>query len=102
MKTLKVAMIATLITVLLIIFCGIALADEYNTITTMVIDCEEIEDNLWVISCIAKDGNIWEFFEDVEPWDVGDIAVLVMFNDEIIDAVYTEHLDIFDTLRWLP
>lgn len=104
MKTLKIALIATVVTALIIALCGVATAtaEDLTTENVMVIGCEKVDESLWLVSCIAKDGNIWGFYEDLEPWDVGDLATLIVWKDEVIDVEYIDHLDGFDVLLWLP
>ena len=106
MKTLKISLIAAIVTALIIALCGVAIAtasaEDLHTEPVMVIECEQVEDSLWLISCIAKDGNIWQFYEDLEPWEVGDLATLIMWKDEVIDVEYTDHLEGLNILTWLP
>ena len=102
MKTLKIATIATMITLAIIALCGMATAEDLHTETAMVIGCEEVRESLWIVSCIAEDGNMWAFYEDEEPWDVGDLVTLSMYCDEVLDVEYIDHLEGLDALRWLP
>lgn len=98
MKTI-VAIIALMLALCCVV---VALADESYTVTAMVMNCTEVEDNLWVVQCITKDINIWEFYADYEPWETGDLVTLTIWYDEVIDVEYIDHLEGFNALLWLP
>lgn len=110
MKNMKIAIVATIITCIIIVSCSftvIATAETYNCYAclTVITDTQQIENNLWVVSCQDKDGNCWKFFDDNYSWAKGDIANLLMYcydeditHNEIIDVYwegYTENIDIF-------
>ena len=113
MKTLKIATIATAITLALIALCGIATAtaetaDTY-ALTAVVTSWEKIGDtDLCIINCTTKDGNVWSFFDDEEYYRIGDVVVLTMWDvtapeeeDEVIDVIRVDHLDTNALIWWL-
>ena len=80
--------------------------DEIYPKLTVVIDSTKIDD-LWLVSCRDKEGNVWAFWDDEGTWAYGDIANLLMWNleeDEIIEVYwegYTENVQLFfQTMRW--
>jgi len=106
MKASRIAIIATIITVVIITLCGIATAETLYPRLTVVIGSEEVAPNLWEIECVDKVGHVWSFLEDEEPWNVGDIANLLMVDlgeDEethkIIEVWFEGHLE--NTAQWI-
>ena len=113
MKEVKVIIIATIVTCLLILSCAYAMPvhaeeaeelPEFYCKLTIVVEKEAIGD-LWIISCRDKNGQIWSFYDDIGEWNIGDIANLFMWNmneneeeHEIIEVYwegYTENVDMF-------
>jgi len=73
---------------------------------TVVIESTKIDD-LWLVSCRDKEGDIWTFWDDEGTWAYGDIANLLMWDreeDEIIEVYwegYTESVQLFfRTMGW--
>lgn len=73
---------------------------------TVVIDSTNV-DNLWLIYCRDKEGNVWTFWDDEDTWAYGDIANLLMWDleeEEIIEVYwegYTENVELFfQTMGW--
>ena len=110
MKQTKVIVAVTITTIVIMLSCACAIPataevgdrGEFYPRLTIVIEKEQIADeDLWVIYCQDKDGNVWAFYDDEGEWDVGDIANLLMWNvgeheeeDEIIEVYwegYTEN-----------
>lgn len=113
MKNMKIAIIATIITCIIIVSCSFVLTasaemDNCYACLTIVINTQQIENNLWIISCQDKDGNYWTFFDDNNSWTKGDIANLLMYcyddditHNEIIDVYregYTDNINLFLSL----
>lgn len=105
MKDLKVIVIATLVTCLIILGCSHAMATElgeYYPKLTVVITSEQIEDDLYIVSCRDREGNIWQFYDDEGIWKPGDIANLLIWNcgeikyHEIIDVVWEGYSNNFN------
>ena len=108
MKEVKIAAIATIITICLILSCAYAMPahaenrPEFYPKLTVVAHTIRIEDHLWVVECQDKDGNIWGFYDDEHTWAEGDIANLLMMTvnekeeeDEIVEVYregYTENI----------
>lgn len=67
---------------------------------TVVIESTKIDD-LWLVSCRDREGNVWAFWDDEGNWAYGDIANLLMWDleeDEIIEVYwegYTENVQLF-------
>lgn len=106
-RQIRATIIATIITALIIVSCAYAMPanaeQEVYPKLTIVISSVRIENNLWVVDCQDKEGNVWSFFEDEGAWKQGDIANLLMMamendEDEVIEAYwegYTEHISTF-------
>ena len=109
MKEAKTAIIATIITIMILISCACAMPayaeqerGEFYPRLTVIVASTRIDTRLWVIDCRDKDGNVWSFFDDEGTWEKGDIANLLMWNmgeqeedDEIIEVYwegYTENV----------
>ena len=114
MKNLKIATIATALTALIIALCGITMtataetADTY-TKTAVVTAWEQIGDTaLKTITVTDEDGNEWDFFDDEEYWQIGDLAIVTLWDlheaeesDEVIDVEKIDHLEWFALFNWL-
>ena len=73
---------------------------------TIVIESTKVDD-LWLVSCRDREGNVWAFWDDEGTWAYGDIANLLMWDleeDEIIEVYwegYTENVQLFfQTMGW--
>lgn len=72
----------------------------------VVIESTKVDD-LWLVSCRDREGNVWAFWDDEGTWAYGDIANLLMWGleeDEIIEVYwegYTENVQsFFQTMGW--
>lgn len=74
-----------------------ALADE---VVSLVVECDPVGANLWEVTCLTEDGDLFGFYEDVEPWDVGDVAELTLIDEEVVEVFYVEHLDEAGVVTW--
>ena len=116
MKTLKISLLATLITVALMALCGIATATaetsdcgEFYPRLAVVTAYECIDENdTWIITCTDKEGNEWSFYGEQEDAQIGNIFNLLMWHlddeeemDEIVE-VYFEGCMNYNALQdWL-
>lgn len=121
MKSIKVIIIATILTICIIFSCAYAMPakaeaeeldrGEFYPRLTVVVNTTRIETQLWAVECRDQWGHTWSFYDDCGTWDRGDIANLMMWavsenpeNDEVIDvywAGYTENPDNFvSELGW--
>ena len=102
MKTTKIIIIATIITIAVIALCGAATAtaeDGYFPLLTAVVGTEKVGD-LYLITCKDKQGDLWSFFdEEEEAWHEGDLCNLLMKNTgdaeedaEVVEAYHEGHL----------
>lgn len=106
MKTTKIIIIATIITIMLI--CSVAYAmpahaEDYGEFYPRLTVVVEVEGN--TVICRDREGNLWEFFSDEHDWTCGDICNLLMWNvsddateHEIVEVYwegYTENIDMF-------
>lgn len=73
---------------------------------TVVIESTKIDD-LWLVSCRDREGDIWAFWDNEGTWAYGDIANLLIWDieeDEIIEVYwegYTENVQLFfQTMGW--
>ena len=77
---------------ILALFASCAYAENVYTITAVVVAREQVENDLWVITCFDEDGNIWDFLDDEGDFAFGTLITLVIFAEgetvedyEIID-----------------
>ena len=117
-KTIRIIIIATAITIAILLSCAYAMPVQAEAVTstdyycklTIVTSSIRIEDSLWVISCEDGEGNEWQFLND-EELEKGDILNLLMFrlnereeNDECMDYMYEGHTDninlFFQVMGW--
>ena len=99
MKQFKIAIIATIITVCIMIGCtyACACADklELYPMLTIVVNVKDYEE-CRVVTCMDRSRNKWEFYDEEYEWEVGDIANLLMngyntttiYDDDIIDIIW--------------
>ena len=113
MKNTKTTVIATIITIMLIISCAyVTLAEaesadygEFYPKLVVVVETEQLTTSMKMITCVDKDGNLWAFYDEEDEWEIGDIANLLMWNinereeeHEIVEVYwegYTEDIDLF-------
>lgn len=101
MKTTKIAIIATIITTIIICSCAYAIPvkaesrPEFYPKLSIVIDTHKVAGALWVIDCLDKEGNKWSFYDDEGTWTKGDIANLLMWalneheeEDEVVEVYW--------------
>lgn len=114
MKEVKVAIIAVVITCVIIISCACAMPvyaeerPEFYPKLTVIFNSVK-DGDWWTVYCMDKSRNIWTFYDDEGEWDIGDIANLLMWNmgereedDEIIEVYWeghTENLEMFFQLE---
>lgn len=72
----------------------------------IVIESTKI-DNLWLVSCRDREGNVWAFWDNEGIWTYGDIVNLLMWDieeDEIIEVYWEGHTEnvqlFFQTMEW--
>ena len=114
MKTTKIIIIATIITIALITLCGIATATaevgdrgEYYPLLTVVTGYEQIGDtDLWLIDCTDHFGRVWSFYGEAEDAHIGYVYNLLMWNmgeaDEIIEVYHEGRMTTAEMLNFLP
>lgn len=73
---------------------------------TVIIESTKIDD-LWLVSCRDREGNVWAFWDDEGTWAYGDIANLLIWDleeDEILEVYwegYTENpQSFFQMMGW--
>jgi len=72
---------------------------EFYPLLTIVIDKDYSEQ--WpIVICEDKQGNIWTFYDDIDIWQIGDIANILMWNmggniedDEVVEVYYEGHIE---------
>lgn len=88
MKEIKVITIIVIITIAIMLSCAYAIpvsaeqskGELYPCLTIVVEKEQEQDSGLWVITCMDKDGMLWEFYDTIGDWEIGDIANLLMWN----------------------
>lgn len=114
MKGIKVVIIATIITAIIMISTAFAMpaaaeAAEFYEVEAVVIGWERIGDTeLRTIDCFAEDGTIWSFYDDEGEFQIGDLVVLTMWicgesdeDDEVVDVVKIMHLNPVEVCRYM-
>lgn len=119
MKEVKIIIIATVITCLIIVSTAFALpaqAEEaapselYYGKLVVVTAVTRLDTALWVVECQDKDGQRWAFLDD-ERLAEGDILTLLMYrlnereeDDECMEYMYEGHTDninmFFQVMGW--
>lgn len=115
-KTIKTIIIATIITIAIMVSCAYAMpacaedCEEFYPKLAVVFETEQVN-NMWIVYCVDKTQNIWSFYDDEGAWTKGDIVNLLMWNtgeheedDEIIEVYlegYTENINsFFQLVEW--
>ena len=72
----------------------------------VVIESTKIDD-LWLVSCRDREGNVWAFWDDEGTWTYGDIVNLLIWDLEECEIIevywegYTENIQLFfQTMGW--
>lgn len=99
MKTLKISAIATIITIVLIALCSMACAETY-TAEAVVMAKQSVSSDTWEVTAWMKDGNQFSWYDDDEAIRIGDLFVLTMYNDEVIDVIRVDSLTPQETVHW--
>lgn len=96
MKNVKIVVIATAITIALILACGIATATaepETYEVNAVVIEMRIAFPGVWELTAVDEHGEKWGWYEDNgngEYWHIGDLARLTMLDlseeDEVMDV----------------
>ena len=116
MKTTKIAIIATIITIIVILSCAsltIAEAEdrgEFYPKLAVVTGYERIGDTEeWIIYLTDRDGQIWSFYGEAEDAHIGILFNMLMWNmseveeeDEIIEVYYEGRLTPVEIMKFLP
>ena len=115
MKNVKIAIIATIITIALLFTTALAitpavaesLPDGCYDLTAVVVGWEYTDDlTLRIIDCLAEDGNVWSFYAiRSDGWEIGDAVILIMLEndeeDEVVDVLWLDHLEEDELARFL-
>ena len=99
MKTLKISAIATIITIIIISLCSVACAEIY-TADAVVMGKQVVSSDTWEITAQMKDGNQFSWYDEDETIRIGDLFVLTMYNDEVIDVIRVDSLTPQETAHW--
>lgn len=121
MKQFRIAIIATIITSLILVSCALAMpaqaeaapitSEDYYGKLVAVTNSTQLEISTWVVRCKDKDGNYWHLLNDTGDLHCGDILTLLMFrlndnkeDDECMEYMYEGHTDnlemFFDVMGW--
>ena len=76
----KLISMILILVVLFSVSCATAEREEGKTYSRLavVVGCEQM-DNVYMITCQDKDGNLWQFFDDERYWKICDLCNLLMF-----------------------
>ena len=85
-----------------------SLPEDCYILPTVVIGWDEVEENVFVIDCLDKEGNVWQFFNEGKEWAIGDLCDLVMWacseeieEHEIVDVVWTGYIEPQEVGRYI-
>ena len=85
MKEFKVSMTAVLVFCVIVLSCAQigASASELEEYYPKLVVVQHIETGreLNVVSCQDRHGEMWVFYSDIGDYDVGDILILMMWNN---------------------
>ena len=112
-NTIKTIIIATIITVVIMISTAFALPASaergFYAKEAIVVEWEQIgETNLRVITVEDEEGNLWGFYDDEDFYKIGDVVILRMCDlfdeieedDEVTDVMLIERLDSDGMIDW--
>lgn len=117
MKTTKIAIIATIITIIIILSTAYAIpataeADrgEFYPKLAVVTSYEQLGDtDEWLITCTDRDGHEWSFYGEKEDAHIGIMFNLLMWNigeteeeDEIIEVYYEGMMNVYQMIKFFP
>jgi len=97
----KFAMICTIITVALMIACACAMPAAAEGGRFAVVIGTEQEGILWRVDCLADDGDLWAFLADRDEWAVGDVVLLTLENDEVIEVYMMGYLELPAVIHYM-
>jgi hypothetical protein len=108
MKGIRAAIIATIVTCLIIVSCAYAMPAgaeaECLPKLTVVVSKLQIGPKLWEVSCLDRQGDEWAFYCDNGSWDRGDIVNLLMQNNTIVEVYWEGYVDniedFFQIIGW--
>ena len=102
------------IILIMVMFLGVASAmaedrGEFYPLLAVVTAWNRVGDtDIRVITCTDRHGNNWEFYDDEDFWNIGDVCNLLMWNmgeleeaDEIVEVYYETTLTALDTARFI-
>lgn len=107
----KIIIIATIVTIVIIVSCAFALPvkaerSQVYTLDTVIVGIE-LERDCIKLECLDENGDVWEFYDEDE-WHIGDIAILRLFafdedytHDEILDVEYCGSLELHELAYYI-
>lgn len=107
----KIIIIATIITIVIIVSCACALParaerSQVYTLDTVIVGIE-LEPDRIKLECLDNNGELWEFYDEDE-WHIGDIAIIRLFafdddytHDEILDVEYCGSLELHELAYYI-
>lgn len=116
MKTTKITIIATIVTIIIILSCASlvnAEAEDWGEFypkLAVVTGYEHIgETDKWIIYLTDRDGQIWSFYGEAEDAHIGILFNILMWNmneaeeeDELIEVYYEGRLTLTEMMKFLP
>jgi len=116
MKTTKIAIIATIITIIIMLSCASLVSaeaedrGEFYPKLAVVTGYERIGDtDEWVIYLTDRDGQVWSFYGEAEDAHIGILFNMLMWNmseveeeDELIEVYYEGRLTPTEMTKFLP
>ena len=86
----------------LIALSGVACAESDVYTAEAVVMAKQIAfSDVWEVTAQTKDGNQFSWFDDDETIKIGDLFILTMYNDEVIDVICIDSLTPQATASWL-
>jgi hypothetical protein len=109
MKTIKTIIIATVIAVAIMISCACAMpacaeGTDTHEVTGVVIAMNVAHADTWEITVLDEQGDEWAFYadnNDGEYWHIGDLVLMTMWKDEVVDVILLGELTPVGVARWM-
>lgn len=116
MKVTKIAIIATIITIIVLLSCAsLTIAEtedrgEFYPKLAVVTGYERVGDtDEWIIYLTDQDGQIWSFYGEAEDAHIGILFNMLMWNinkveeeSELIEVYYEGRLTPTEMMKFLP
>lgn len=102
MKT--IATIILTIAIACFIICPVCADCEVHEEEALVISLNIANEGVWRVSAVTQDGEEFAWYADNadgEYWHIGDLVLMEIWHDEVIDVLFIGELTPVGASRWL-